>query len=87
MRHIWLRKGGFAVCQRCTIKVKDYRIKRGGITPCHVIVKEHKKLDESSEEDLNSIVTCGNCGHKVPDTIICLYCAVQRHPLGWMKTG
>ena len=84
MRHIWKRKDGWATCQRCNITIKEYRIKLGGISACHEIVKDHKRIDESSEDH---IVTCGSCGQRVPDTIICIYCGVQRHPLGWAKTS
>lgn len=87
MRHIWKRDEGWATCQRCSIRVKEYRIKLGGISPCHEIVKEHKKIEELNEVGEDHLVTCGNCGQRVPDTIICVYCAVQRHPLGWVKSG
>ena len=87
MRHRWKRKDGYATCMNpgCGIRVKEYRIKRGGITPCHKMIKEQPKLIESSEETYDYLVKCKVCGKMIPDTIFCVYCAVQRHPLGWLQ--
>lgn len=82
MRHDWKRKDGLALCLNCGIQVKEYRIKMGGLPKC---MKQSKET--SKDPDADGLVVCSKCNKMVPDTIFCIYCAVQLHPLGWDKRG
>ena len=82
MMHNWKRKGGLALCLNCGIQVKDYRINRGGLPKC---VKQ--KSEDPTPNHMDALVMCPKCKNIVPDTIFCLYCANQLHPLGWEKRG
>jgi len=80
MRHNWIIKDGIAKCLNCPLVVKEYRIKRGGLPKC-----VRQKSDTPKIPDADGLIICSKCNKMVPDTIFCVYCAVQLHPLGWVK--
>jgi len=82
MRHRWKVKDGIASCMNCPLVVKEYRIKMGGLPKC---VKQ--KSETPKDVYIDALVICPKCKNKVPNTIFCVYCAVQLHPLGWMNRG
>jgi len=82
MSHKWKRKDGLAICLDCGLQVKEYRIKHGGLPKC---VKQ--KQGDSKDPDADGLVICSKCNNLIPNTIFCVYCANQLHPLGWEKRG
>lgn len=78
-RHTWNpSKEGYLKCAACDLEVKAYRVKRGGLPPCN------PKLEEKHVEDSKStLVQCPHCQMTVPNTVTCLYCGSQLHPLNY----
>lgn len=83
-RHRWglKDKDGYVECLNCGLKVKKYKLAKGGFMPCE---PGRWKIKQFLEEDVatGACVYCPKCGKKVPNTRYCINCSNQLHPNGW----
>ena len=77
--HSWQEgaEKGYLRCEKCGLVVKSYKVKRGGLPPC----KPKINFIESKE----FVIRCPECEKLVPNTIFCINCSKQLHPLNWRR--
>lgn len=80
-RHRWGPEvDGVRRCSNCGLEVKPSDVKRGGLGPC---IPGRWKTNSTVDDNVNPVTHCRVCDTDVPNTIFCLNCAAQLHPLGW----
>lgn len=84
LRHRWgpSIEEGYVKCLNCGLEVRKSDRSRGGLGPCETGRWKITKFKESSE---TALIECPNCKKQVFNSIFCIYCAHQLHPLNYKK--
>lgn len=63
------KEPGWAHCTNCFMRVKAYRVKRGGLDPCNPPPEPPPPIPTCLATELQPVVACFNCEGRLDDKL------------------